>query len=475
MTELHELTAGQQVDALRAREVSAGDLTEHYLARIDEHNDELGAFLTVAPEHALAAAAQADERLARGERAALLGLPIGIKDLFPTAGMRTTFGSAALADHVPADDSWTVGLIREAGAVILGKTNTSELGSTCFVENELTPRPAATPYATDRYASGSSGGAAAAVAAGLLPVAHGSDGAGSIRTPASVCHLVGVKPSRGLVSGGPSTSFVSITVEGPIARTVADAALLLDVMARPHPADLFGWSAPAPFGDAARQEPKRPLKVAMWTDTGVPGVAAHPEAERAVHGAAEALRGLGHKVEQIAVPAPYDEPVRRAIDTMFGSLVATAVHAAIPAQRRDLITPYNRHLLAVGETLSGADIVAFQTALARYAGSFLAVLADFDVCLTPTTNGPPLPFGHFATTDQDEVADLMLAWSCYTPWTNLAGTPAVSLPSHLDEHGLPHGIHLVGRQRHDVELIALAAQLEHALPTSSAHPSCWLP
>jgi len=471
MTALHDLTAGQQLAALRSREVSARELTEHYLGRIEKLDAELGAFVTVAPEVALAAATGADDRLARGEQAPLLGLPIGIKDLFPTAGLRTTFGSAALAEFVPAEDSWTVGLLRQAGAVVLGKTNTPEFGSTCFTENDVTPQAAATPYAPDRYASGSSGGAAAAVAAGLLPLAHASDGAGSIRTPAAACNLVGMKPSRGLVSPAPGAGYFSVGTEGPIARTVADAALLLDVMAQPHSGDMYGWSSPTPFSAPA---PVRPLKIAMWTDTGLVDVDPHPEAERAAHRAADALRGLGHHVEQIAVPAAYSEPVRRAIDDMFGLLVATAVHAMVPAERRDLVTPYNRRLAAVGEALTGAATLAFQTELARYAGAFLGVLADVDVVLTPTTNGPPVPFGHYATADARDVSDLMLAWSCYTPWANFAGTPSITLPSHLDDDGLPHGFQLVGRQRQDAELLALAAQLEQASPQSTVRPPCWI-
>lgn len=241
MSELHELSAARQLRALRTGDISSRDLTEHYLTRIDRLDGELGAFVTVTPEFAIDEADRADERLARGEWSPLCGLPLGIKDLHATAGIRTTWGSVALADYVPADDSWTVGLLRRAGAVVLGKTNAPEFGATCFTENDVTPRPAVTPYGPTRYSSGSSGGSATAVAAGLLPVAHGSDGAGSIRTPAATCHLVGVKPSRGLVSPAPASSFFSTGTEGPIARTVEDAALLLDVMAQPWPGDLYGW------------------------------------------------------------------------------------------------------------------------------------------------------------------------------------------------------------------------------------------
>ncbi|MDS0136063.1 MULTISPECIES: amidase [unclassified Amycolatopsis] len=195
--EPHEVSAAAQLAALRAGDLSSRELTEHYLGRIEKLDGELGAFATVTPDLALDEAARADRRIARGERAPLLGLPLGVKDLHPAAGVRTTFGSAALAGFVPAADGWTVGLLRQAGAVFVGKTNTAEFGATCYTESDVTGRPAVTPYDRTRYASGSSGGAAAAVAAGLLPLAHAGDGAGSTRTPAATCHLVGVKPSRG--------------------------------------------------------------------------------------------------------------------------------------------------------------------------------------------------------------------------------------------------------------------------------------
>ncbi|MDX3658782.1 amidase [Streptomyces sp. ID05-26A] len=458
----HELTAAQQLSALRAKEISSRELTEHYLARIERHAD-LGAFVTL-NEKALEEADRADERLAQGDEAALLGLPLGIKDLAATAGIRTTFGSAALTEYVPVEDSWTVGLLRRAGVVVLGKTNTSEFGASCYTENDVTPNPAVTPYAPTRYSSGSSGGAATAVAAGLLPVAHASDGAGSIRTPAATCHLVGMKPSRGLVSSAPATSFLLASTEGPIARTVEDAALLLDVMASPAPGDLYGWRHEGGF----RSVLQRRLKVAMWTDPGT-GESAHPQAELAVRRTAEVLTGLGHEVREIPLPARWDEPVSRAVLVWFAYQVGAVARLVVPPERTHLLRPYSRLLLDVDETLSANDIVSAQTLLARYASAFLAAVDDYDVVLTPTTNGAPVPIGYY-TGDE---ADLMLKWSCYTPWANLAGVPAISLPSHVDAEGLPHGVHLVGRNRRDAELLALAAQLESAALWDELHPPSW--
>ncbi|GLY47281.1 amidase [Lentzea sp. NBRC 102530] len=459
---LHDLTAAQQLEGLRAKEFSSRELTEHYLGRIERH-EGLGAFVTL-NDAALEEADRADARLGAGDRAPLLGLPIGVKDLAATAGVRTTFGSAALRDFVPPQDSWTAGLIRQAGAVLLGKTNTSEFGASCYTENDVTPHPAVTPYAPTRYSSGSSGGAATAVAAGLLPVAHASDGAGSIRTPAATCHLVGFKPSRGLVSPAPAVSFLSAGTEGPIARTVEDAALLLDVLASPAPGDLYGWRNEGSFTQALKL--RRPLKVATWTDTGTTE-ATHPEAERAVGRAKEVLTGLGHEVVEVPLPARWDEPVSRAILTWFAYQVGAVTQLVV--RRPELLRPYTKSLLAINDTLSANDIVTAQALLARYAGTFLAATDDYDVVLTPTTNGPPVPIGHY-TGDE---ADLMLKWSCPTPWVNLAGVPAISLPSHVDDQGLPHGVHLAGRARRDAELLALAAQLESARLWEDRHPPAW--
>lgn len=471
---LHELSATAQLAALRAGELSSRELTEHYLERIAKYDDTLGAFVTVTAELAIDEAGRADDRIAAGEWAPLLGLPLGIKDLFPAAEVRTTFGSAAFADVVSGADGWTTGLLRQAGAVLVGKTNTPEFGATCFTENAVTAHPSVTPYDPTRYASGSSGGAAAAVAAGLLPVAHASDGAGSIRTPATTCHLVGVKPSLGLVTPSvPAGSFFPTSIEGPLARTVADAALLLDVMAQPWSGDLHGWRPDQRFADVIAQPPARPLRIAVWTETGLDGVDPHPEVVRAVERTAALLQELGHEVREMRIPATWDETVRNAMRMHFGYLVNLVVESAVPNGRADLLTPYTKFLNRIGAELSGADVLTAQGIMVRYAGSFLAAFEDADIVLTPVTSGPPVPLGHFDAAGVEGIIDLMLEWSVYTPWANLTGQPAVALPSHLDNDGLPYGVQLVGRPRHDLELLALAAQLESAARWDDVHPPCW--
>jgi len=231
MTQIHELTMIELAAAIRARELSPVAVTDHYLRRTDELNDRVGAFYTVTAELAAEQALAAEKTVAAaddpGQLPPLTGVPIPIKDLNMVAGVRQTLGSLAYADNVPDADDYVVAAIRKAGAVITGKTATPEFGLPCYTETKIGP-PARTPWDLSRSAGGSSGGAAAAVAAGLAPAAQGSDGGGSIRIPSSVCGLFGIKPTRGRISGGPLVPDLSgLGVNGPIARTVADAALLL--------------------------------------------------------------------------------------------------------------------------------------------------------------------------------------------------------------------------------------------------------
>ena len=246
MTQLHDLTALEQGAAVRRREVSPVELVDHYLDRVERLSDEVGAFVTVTADLARRQARLAESRA--GEGGPLFGVPTAVKDLNLTAGVRTTFGSTVFADFVPDVSDEVVTRLEAAGTISLGKTNTPELGSPCYTEPDVAP-PARTPWDLTRMAGGSSGGAGAAVAAGLVPVAQGSDGGGSIRIPASCCGLVGFKPSRGRVSTSPMYADpVGLGTAGPLARTVRDAAALLDVMAGPAVGDPY-WAAPLPDGE----------------------------------------------------------------------------------------------------------------------------------------------------------------------------------------------------------------------------------
>jgi amidase len=248
VTRLHDLSALEQAAAVRAREVSPTELVRHYLARIAAHDAALGAFITVTPERALAAAARAEAALGRDDLSPLHGVPTAIKDLNNTAGVRTTFGSPVMADFVPTVDDAVVTKLAEAGTISLGKTNTPEFGFPCYTDNDVVG-PARCPWDVTRHAGGSSGGAAVAVAAGLVPFAQGSDGGGSIRIPAGINGLFGLKPTRGRISNAPYGGEVTgLGTNGPLTRTVRDAAAMLDAMAGPVLGDP-AWAPPLPPGE----------------------------------------------------------------------------------------------------------------------------------------------------------------------------------------------------------------------------------
>ena len=433
MAELHDLTALEQGEAVRRREVSPRELVDHYLARIERLSDSVGAFVTVTAELARKQALLAESRA--GEGGPLFGVPTAVKDLTNTAGVRTTFGSATMRDFVPDVSDEVVLRMEAAGTISLGKTTTPEFGSPCYTEPDVAP-PARTPYDLSRMAGGSSGGAGAAVAAGLVPVAQGSDGGGSIRIPASCCGLVGFKPSRGRVSGAPMYGDpIGLGTAGPLARTVRDAAAFLDAIADPVIAD----------------------------------VQVHPEVLRAYEGASRLLEWLGHDIEDVEVPLPPD--ATRVFETCWSVLTALTV---VPPEREHELRPLTRWLSERGRKVSGPEFGLALGELRRIAAGALRRLAPYDVVLTPTLARPPLPIGAIRD-DADPARDFQNQKE-FTPWTsawNVTGMPAVSLPLHMTPDGLPVGVMLAARPGQDHVLFALAAQVEAAVPWVDRHPSCW--
>lgn len=470
MTDLADLSALEQAALVRRREVRPTELVQHYLERIDRRSAELGAFVTVTPERALDEAADVERRIRSGETcSALAGVPSAIKDLNCTAGVPTQFGSALLAGFVPDVDDFVVVHMRRAGLVSLGKTNVPEFGLPCYTEPDLAP-PARTPYDPSRSAGGSSGGAAAAVAAGLVPLAQGNDGAGSIRIPASVCGLVGVKPTRGRVSGGPVFADTSgLAVNGPLARTVADAAALLDVLAGAEPGD--PWPAPPPpttFLEAAWRSPGR-LRIGRFAEPPVPDAEVHPDCLAAWEAASSLLESLGHEVEDVARPwGPELFPFFQVL------WCAGAASLPVPPDREADLRPLTRWLRARGKAATAAELVGAQATLQLAASEAARRLADYDAILTPTLAQPPPPVGSLRN-DDDPEADF-LAQARFTPFTapvNLSGQPAISLPLHASDDGFPIGVQLIGRYGEEHRLLSLAAQLEAALPHGWLPPPGW--
>ena len=463
MADLHDLTALEQGELVRRREVSPLELAEHYLERA-ARLDSVGAFVTLTPEPARARA----EALSAGP-SPLFGVPTAIKDLNLTAGVRTTFGSAAYDDYVPDVSDGVTLSIEAAGMVSLGKTSTPEFGSPCYTEPDVAP-PAVTPWDRTRMAGGSSGGAAAAVAAGLVPVAQGSDGGGSIRIPASCCGLVGLKPSRGRISGHPMYGDpVGLGTSGSLARTVRDAAALLDVLAGRRPGDP-SWAPPpsSSFLDACDRGPGR-LRIARFVAPVIADVAVDPECVAAWESASALLESLGHDVVDVPVPLPPEAvPV---FETCWAVLTALSV---VPQGREHLLRPLTRWLTERGRAVSGPEFGLAIGAMRRFAAGALTALASYDAVLTPTLATPPLPVGALRN-DDDPAADFA-AQKDFTPWTsawNVTGMPAVSLPLHWTPDGLPVGVMLAARPAEEELLLALSAQVEAAAPWSSRRPPGW--
>ncbi len=450
----------EQAAAIRAGELSPVELTAHYLDRIERLDPVLGAYLTVTPERALQDARRAERVLTEdGPLPPLLGVPVPVKDLTPVAGVRFTSGSAVFADRVADRDAYLVSLLRDAGTVLTGKTNTPEFGLPAYTEGAAGP-PARTPYNLTRGAGGSSGGAAAAVAAGLAAAAHGSDGGGSIRIPASCCGVVGLKPSRGRVSPAPGGDASGLAVSGPIARTVRDAAALLDVLAVPAPGDPFRLPPPErSFLRWCEREPHR-LRIARWAVPDVQGVAVDPQVLAAYERTSALLAGLGHEV--VDVPQPLAPGDRDAFTPVWAVLAALTPVA--PERERELL-PLTRWLRAQGRDVSGLDY-ARTLGVMQGVGRKLAEAAEpYDAVLTPTLARVPAPVGGLRD-DGDPEADFaaQLAFTPFTaPW-NIAGLPAVSLPLEWSPQGLPIGMMLGARHGEEGPLLALAAQLEAASP-----------
>ncbi|MGY1752363.1 amidase [Blastococcus sp. SYSU D01042] len=470
MTQLHDLTALEQAAAVRAREVSPTELVTHALDRIAAHDAGLGAFVTVTPDRALAAAAAAGRRvLDGGELPPLLGVPTAIKDLTNTAGVRTTSGSRITADHVPAEDDAVVTRLAAAGTISVGKTNTPEFGFPCYTDNDLVG-PARCPWDPTMLAGGSSGGAAVAVAAGFVPVAHGSDGGGSIRIPASINGLVGLKPSRGRVSNAPlGSETTGLVTHGPLARTVRDAAALLDAMAGPEIGDP-GWAPPLPPGEtflaAADRAPGR-LRIGVLRSP-LPGLELQREVVDALEEAAGLLAGLGHSVEE--APGGLVGPeVMPAFEQVWALSAATL---PVPEERVGELRPLTRVLRERGLAMSARDAMLAMGALRVFARRFLRATAAFDVLLAPVVAMTPRPVGWF-TDDGAEDFERNKRYAAFPALFNVTGQPAVSLPLHWTADGLPVGSALVGRPADEVTLIALSAQLEAARPWAGRHPAAW--
>ncbi|GAB3565798.1 amidase [Spelaeicoccus albus] len=462
MGELHDLSAAEQRDAIRRGELSSRELVEHYLERIAARNDELAAFITVTADEARAAAAAADERQAAGGPLGTLhGMPLAFKDLTDTAGVRTTYGSAAFEHHVPTRNAPMVRAMNDAGAVSVGKTNVPEFGLTGYTENLIAP-PARLPADTRLSPAGSSGGSAVAVAAGLIPFGPGTDGGGSIRIPAAATGLIGLKPNRGRVpSGSAQEDLAGVAVAGPLARTAEDAGLLLDALVTgPPPRAVTAAPAGLSFREAARRAPAR-LRIGVstaspfdgWCDTSL-----STEARNSMDAAVRTLVAAGHTVDNVDIDYGTDYP--DAFTAVWTSGVATL---GLPDGGQERLTPLTQMFRRRAAAASGPDLTRAVGALRRFEARVIKQYSACDVILTPALTRLPPPIGWYWEGDADLDYRRQCEYSPYTSMLNVVGLPAITVPTWWAPSGLSMSAQLIGRPSDEATLLSLAGELARGI------------
>jgi len=453
--------------ALRARELSAVELLDACLVAVDERNPELNAVTWRDDEGARASARAADARIAAGEDAPFLGVPIPIKDLTAVAGWPLTYGSQGAPAGTSEESELVVEALLAAGFVLCGRTNTPEFGSITVAENNRFG-PSRNPWDSSRSPGGSSGGAAAAVAGGMFPIAHANDGGGSIRIPSAYCGLVGLKSSRGRIPRRAQT-WLGAVVEGVTTRTIADAATVLDLTAGP---DRLAWNNAIPpnrpFAEELGAAPGK-LRIGLMA-TAPLGIPTAPDCVDAARDTAALLEELGHEVIEVEVPTISEE--------LVGTFTVMAAAGLADYEGVDWtkVEPHNRHSYeAASNGISAYDYVVAAQKLEKLSRREVARWGrDFDVMLTPTSAilpplaGSVLEAQHAApeAATFDVVASVVFA-----AFGNVTGLPAISLPLYWNDDGLPVGTMLTGGPFDEATLIRLGAQLEAARPWADRVPA----
>ena len=456
--------ATELAELLRSGQAPARELVEAALDRIAAMQ-ALNAFTLVDAEGALAAA----DAIQPGDPRPFAGVPIAIKELQPVAGQPLTMGSDLYGDYRSDADAYVVRRLREAGFALIGRTSAPEFGILPVTE----PRrfgPTRNPWNLDHTPGGSSGGAAAAVAGGILPVAHGSDGAGSIRVPAACCGLVGLKPSRGRISSGPDLGDNFLSTNAALTRTVQDTARLLDIMAGYEPGDAT-WAPPPPepFAVAATRA-LGTLRIGLVTESPL-GTAIDPACVQAARDAAALLESLGHHVEEVTPPNWDQQPLIPIFLTLYAAGVANGVKFGAlirqrPPQAED-VEPLTWAFCQLAATQTGADLLGATTQLQGHARRMVGwMAASYDLLLTPALGQRPPRIGEIDGCAVEPMGSFQqaMAFSPFTAIWNVTGQPAISLPLYRGKDGLPLGVQFVGQPLGEAALLALASQLETAAP-----------
>jgi amidase len=471
MDEATWLDATAQADLVRGGEVSPRELVEAAIARIEVVNPKLDAVIRTRFD---AARQEAEGELPDGP---FRGVPMLFKDLGCTVeGEVTAFGLGPLRDLAFPVTSYLAEQFRSAGFIALGRTNVPELGTTVTTEPRSFPA-ARNPWDPGHSTGGSSGGSAAAVASGMVPVAHANDGGGSIRIPASECGLVGLKPTRGRVSQGPVTgeAWAGSTIDGAVTRSVRDAAGILDVISRPMPGDpYYAPALPRPLGQEVGADPGR-LRIGFVDRTGLEGYLDDPQCSAAVAGAASLLESLGHHVEQSVPAAMFDPEIHRHFNTIIAADTEATMQAFEMLLGRpigeDEIEPRNAAYRRAGRQLSAVAYLQSRAWLGIWARQMADWWNGHDLLLTPTLGAPPPELGWFTAAGPEEEGARIASFIPYTAQFNMTGQPAVSLPLHWTPGGLPVGVQLVAAYGREDLLVRVASQLEQAAPWSQRRPA----
>ncbi|KNC18714.1 amidase [Arthrobacter sp. RIT-PI-e] len=460
MSELHHLSAIDLRDLLARGDVSAREVTEHFLRRIDALNPELGAFVTVTHDDALHAADHADRvRLSGARIGPLHGVPLAHKDLTDMAGVRTTLGTAALEHAVAEQDAPLAAVLRRAGAISLGKTQVPELGLSSYSENRIAP-PARNPLDPRLSPGGSSGGSAAAVAAGMVPFAPGTDGGGSVRIPAAATGLVGLKPNRGRVpSGSGQADLGQLVVAGPLARTSVDAALLLDVLV--HEPSYRPTSAasryPGSFTEAALRAEGR-FRIGISTASpfsAAMDITLDNAAIDSFHTGIDLLQAAGHEV--VDTELRYDPRYSEAFQLVWTAGLATA-HVSAESEHR--LTDITRVLRRRALGRSAAELAGAIDVLRQFERDTIEQYSPYDMILTPALGMAPRPIGWYTDADGDTDYLRQCQYSPFTSMVNVSGLPAITVPTLRLPDGISMGVQLIGRPGEEAQLLSVSAQLE---------------
>jgi amidase len=452
---------------VRSGEISSRELVETSLARIEELNPKLNAFVEIDGERALATA----EQVKPGDERPFAGVPIAIKNNRPVSGLKMTIGCSLMGDYVADYDHNVVRRFKDAGFVIVGTTTLPEYGILPTSEARLFG-PTRNPWDLDRTPGGSSGGAAAAVASGMVPVAHGNDGGGSIRIPAACCGLVGLKPTRGRISAAPELGDSSLGIDGVLSRNVADTAAILDVLAGYETGDAT-WAPPPsePFALASTRigDPPTRLRIATTTLPPVIDAVVDPVCAQAAVDAAELLRSLGHEVEE--VDPPWQIP---GVSELFGGVFS--IHVALQIvysgmlgghdPTADDMEPMSWAIYSLAQSMNALQGKGLEIQLQAFTRRLVEFLDPYDALLTPALAERPLPLGTLDTAAPDPMSTFTRSglFTPFTPVFNASGQPGISLPLYQGEDGLPLGVQLVGRPAGEGALLALASQVEAEAP-----------